>query len=247
MATFDSFQRNCNAIIERSDRQGRSYFEGHSQRFYNTYKTAMELLPPQGKVLSVGAGIAYVEAQLVHDRQAKVTVIDFPEAIEIHGEWYEEMGFHTIGLDLSKEWSLPKDDSFHLALSGEIIEHIPAAPVFHIESLARYLMPDGALLLTTPNLARFMSIWRLLRGQPIAAAPELIFGPVDFEHEFVHRREYVAREIESAMQQAGLQHQFTRYTRNERITRWTPRKIFAHTLETINPRLRETLLVVGKK
>lgn len=248
MTTFAEFYRDSQEIVAQQDRQGSYYFEPHTLRFFHTYQLCVELLKnTEKRVLSVGAGSAYVEFQLQRQMDASIAVVDFSRALTYHLELYLQHNFTVMSFDLADKWDYPGDDQFDLILCGEIVEHLPIPPVKHFQDLVRYLAPGGHLLVTTPNLARLATLARLVRGKPIMDDPVKTFHPAHFSHEHIHRREYVAMEIQSAMEQAGLMYQFTQYTRNKRINKWTPRKVFVNAIETLSPHLKETLMVVGKK
>lgn len=119
---MDAAQRHA----ERFDRQGGRYLRDHGRRFYDTYLSTLELLQPGARVVSVGAGSAYVEMVLTRHHQVSMTVIDFAEAVQYHAPQYEELGWKAIAADLTTVGRWPEDATgFHAVLLAEIVEHIP--------------------------------------------------------------------------------------------------------------------------
>jgi SAM-dependent methyltransferase len=234
------------ALSQRSallnDRQGEEYLAYHAARFYCTYRLCCGLLQRGGSLLSVGTGSAYVEAVLTSELQARVVAVDFPAAIELHRRQYDANNFISVAADLSlDELELPIAQC-DMVLSTEIVEHIPAAPSRHFRKLLPYLKPNGHFVVTTPNLGsleQILSLWRLI---PIMDPPEQAFGPVSFENEGTHRREYMPREIIDSMAECGLEHLTTHFIWYHRQSR-APRRW----LERLIPHLRPAMIISARK
>jgi len=93
--------------------------------------------------------------------------------------------------------SLPyKDNSFDVILAGEIIEHLNDTDYF-LDEIYRILAKDGALILTTPNLASLENRLRLVLGrQPLF---------VDYNSQgHDHIRAYTKRALLTQLQQRGF-------------------------------------------
>lgn len=104
------------------------------------------LLKPDDRILEIGCGIGSVVAELSkkgHD----VRGIDISgEAIE-----YGRKKYGDIRLEVQAAEALPyEDESFDVALSFDLFEHI-AAIDRHIGEVARVLRPGGHYLFQTPN------------------------------------------------------------------------------------------------
>lgn len=247
---YKAFCRACIDDIERQERQERDYFESQSRRLYVTFRRAVELLKPGESVLSIGAGSAYVEAQLADCLNVDVAVVDFPEAIADHRSHYDHYGFETIGCDLSEPDPLPADCSFDLGMSCEVVEHVPEPPSNHLGKLDTALTEDAAVLLTTPNVARAGNVVRLLAGESLLPDPERFFAPVGVKNEGVHRREYTADEIEMAMHRTGFDDVSVGYAWTSTLRRMYRvgglGRVALMPAEALVPRFKPLLLAVGR-
>jgi 2-polyprenyl-3-methyl-5-hydroxy-6-metoxy-1,4-benzoquinol methylase len=243
---FKRFAALCAAEARAASRHGGEYLQQHLGRFYETFSVCSKLTLPETRLLSVGAGGAYVEKQLKRFCGADVTVVDFPEAVEVFREDYEAHGFQTMGTNLAEGQRLGRAESFDVVLSLEVVEHLPIAPYEHIRCLCEALRPGGYLVLSTPNAARLTNISRLLRRKPILPEADLTFAPPTFGNEYIHRREYVASEIVTAMKRAGLAHERTYYL-SGRQRNWLSLRQHMRRLYVLIPHLRKNMLLVGRK
>jgi 2-polyprenyl-3-methyl-5-hydroxy-6-metoxy-1,4-benzoquinol methylase len=240
---FRTFARLCGEESQRMTRHGADYLRPHVGRFYETFAECLRVVPPGASVLSVGAGGAYVEKQLVRTCGAQVTVVDFPEAIREHEQDYRPYGFRAIGINLAEQ-PLDVAQPFDVVLSFEIVEHLPIPPHEHLAMLSRLLKPGGRLVLTTPNLAHLPNVVRLLRGRPILPDARLSFAKTCYDNEHVHRREYVAAEIVAAMRQVGLTHERTAYLscRKRGTLNGCVRRLY-----DLAPRWKKIMLLVARR
>ena len=240
---FATFARLCGEESRRMTRHGVDYLRPHVGRFYETFSECLRVVPPGARLLSVGAGGAYVEKQLARACGAQVTVVDFPEAIREHEQDYQPYGFRSIGVNLADQ-PLDVEERFDVVLSFEVVEHLPIAPHEHIAVLSKLLKPGGRLVLTTPNLAHLPNVVRLLRGRPVLPDARLTFAEPCYENEHVHRREYVASEIVEAMRQAGLTHERTAYLscRRQGTLKGCVRRLY-----DLAPQWKKIMLLVGRR
>ena len=95
-----------------------------------------------------------------------------------------------------------EDESFHPVLCLELMEHMATDPMHLMEELNRVMVTGGDLILTTPNSASWASLARCMLGeQPYSWAK--FYGIPGSVHR--HNREYTPREVETLMQDAGLE------------------------------------------
>ena len=225
--------------------QGENYLRDHAVRFAATYEAMKPLLGADSVVLSLGAGSAYVEVMLREDTGCRVIVADLPECLEANREHYEANGFESVAVDLSTQSPDLPPNSVDLVLSGEFIEHLPEAPFRHFERFGASLKARGVFVVSTPNYGSLSHIMRLLFMRPTLPEPEYTFGPVCFENEWVHRREYMPSEIHSAMRKSGFEPTGTAFTwyhwplkNSERILRL---------FQVLVPRFRPCMVLTGRR
>ena len=90
------------------------------------------------------------------------------------------------------------DDHFDGILFCEILEHLMYDPASALLECRRVLKPDGWLLVTTPNLARYENLTKLWLGQNPSAAYSS-HGPYGR-----HNREYTLTEMEQLLEGLGF-------------------------------------------
>ncbi len=90
-----------------------------------------------------------------------------------------------------------EDESFDVILFCEILEHLTLDPAQCLSELGRVLKKGGALILTTPNVARLENVSRMIRGINIYD-PYSGYGLYGR-----HNREYSAAELKAFMPALG--------------------------------------------
>jgi 2-polyprenyl-3-methyl-5-hydroxy-6-metoxy-1,4-benzoquinol methylase len=239
--TFKEFVVLERQVAEQKSYHDASYFEAHSRRLYTTYVVCADLLDADSaKLVSFGAGSAYIEHALANWHRARVTIVDLPERVDLLRHFYEECGFDVIAADVTAEIRSVRG-KFDVALSSELIEHIPRPPVEHIRLLGSAVRPGGDVVVTTPNFGNIRVIGRLLLMRPVLPPPERTFGAVSFENQDVHRREYLPSEIIDAFRTNGIRHLKTIFTENR-----TERRIALGLAVKSVPRFRATMILHGK-
>lgn len=239
--TFREFVAMERQVAEQKSYHDPSYFEAHSRRLYSTYVICADLLDTDSKKLvSFGAGSAYIEHALANWHQASVTIVDLPERVALLSHFYEQCGFDVIAADVTAEIkSVP--GKFDVALSSELIEHIPRPPVEHIKLLSSAVRSGGDVVVTTPNFGNIRVIGRLLLMRPVLPPPERTFGALNFENQDVHRREYLPSEIIDAFKTSRIRHLKTVFTENR-----SERRIALSLAVRFVPRFRATMILHGK-
>lgn len=224
----------------------RPYLHQHSHRFYETYKTARELIKNGSSILSIGAGRAFVEYALSAEMNVDVSVLDFPEAIKRNEDQYSAQGFTVHSGNFMTESSILEGGSYDLIFYCEIVEHIPVDPKTQFEILSNFLKPGGYLIISTPNIASLMNVLTLLKGKNIIVPAYKLFSDVALENESVHRREYTLSEITVAMSDARLKVESTRY-----IQKSTPRMsvlpVLLYAFTSMVSFWRPMMIFTGKK
>lgn len=243
--TKKDFLASCYACSGNISYQKNAYLESQLNRLYQIYKVCCQCLSPKDRILSIGAGSAYLESILSLHHNILVEIVDFPEMIEMNKVHYDNSGFKSISKNILDivESDIPFR-CYDLILSSEVIEHLPESPSKHIGRFKEGLKAEGFFLISTPNLGRLSAILALFMMNPILPAPEKSFDIVSFDNEGVHRREYMPVEIESAFMANGLTHMFTWYA-NPRVSKyWSKRIIYGWA--GLIPRLRANFICMAK-
>ena len=107
----------------------------------------LDMLPPEGRVLEVGAGTGW-QAKALEYRGYNISAIDLPSS-----NYHENLVWPVTEYDGKK---IPfEDNTFDIVFSSNVLEHIPHIYEFQKE-IHRVLKPDGCVLHVLPS-----SSWRL--------------------------------------------------------------------------------------
>ena len=104
-ASFREFKQRCFVFCKLNSYHTMNYVNTHVLCFYNTYRFIVNEYRGSSeriKLLSIGAGGAFVEAYLQNYKQFDCTVLDFPEEININEGYYHKFGFKTISADVTE-------------------------------------------------------------------------------------------------------------------------------------------------
>lgn len=89
-------------------------------------------------------------------------------------------------------------EAFDVVLCCEIIEHLLEDPLAALREIHRVLRPGGALIVTTPNIARLENVARLIGGENLYD-PYSAYGAYGR-----HNREYTLAELCRLLEYAGF-------------------------------------------
>ena len=94
---INDFKNYCLEDCKDIAYQKEIYLLEHINRLYDTFCICRSLLAvsPTNNILSIGAGSAFVEAQLNKLLNANITVIDFPETIKLNEIHYNKYKFES--------------------------------------------------------------------------------------------------------------------------------------------------------
>jgi SAM-dependent methyltransferase len=187
-----------------------AYWETHIERIART----LSMVPPPGKTKRVLELGAYMQMTPVLQ-----CVLGYEE---VRGAYFGPLGrvdTKTVNaggkeifrcfVDLfnAEKDRFPYEDArFDTVLACEIIEHLLQDPMFMLLEINRVLVDGGTLVLTTPNIASFTAVMRLLET---GEHPQLYsmypnpFGEYK-DTEIPHVREYTPQELAAAVKAAGF-------------------------------------------
>ncbi len=197
--------------IGQPDDATRQYLEIHIPRIARSL-TLVPLPRSSGRVLEMGAYMQMTPALQY--------VLGYKE---VRGAFFGPLGRTdekslTIGgqevfrcsvdlFDAEKDRYPYPDGHFETVLACEIFEHMLHDPMHMLLEINRVLEGDGALLLTTPNVASFLAVARALEQ---SGNPQLYSKYPDPRGEFAeteipHVREYTPAELREAVESAGFE------------------------------------------
>lgn len=242
-----NYQQFIKRILEDEkylDENALWYTRKHARRFFSTYKFCLKNLKSGARILSIGAYYGSIEKMLKEALNAEITVVDFPDSVELQKDYYDFLGFKYVGIDLSKGLSGLPENYFDMIIYTEVIEHIPTSPYNQIKPFDKFLTKGGKIVISTPNLSSIVHIAKLFMKIPLYDKPDKFFSPIGQENLQVHRREYMPSELTEAFDQMGYSSNYSFFIYNE------PKSLqyrLMYIIGNIIPRFREGILIVGTK
>jgi SAM-dependent methyltransferase len=193
----------------------RAYADGDCERFLHT----LALVPEgEGRLLEIGANPYFTTLLLrrFRPRYALETTNYIGEPAGIGRQHVAFDGFdrtpeafdvvyHSVNIEA---WKQPFEDaSMDIVVFGEVLEHLTNDPLFALREIARILKIGGALVLTTPNVARLENVVALIQGRNMYD-PFSGYGPYGR-----HNREYTRDELHRLLAHCGFEAEVS-YTAN---------------------------------
>jgi SAM-dependent methyltransferase len=167
----------------------------HERRYAVLLETVRRLVPPQPRLLDVGA--AHETTMLRELPGATVDTLGFDDARFPPREGERHIPFDLKDAERPESW--PELEPYDLVVCAEVIEHVPVAPQHVVRFIAGALRPGGWLVLQTPNAARIANRVRLLAG----SNP---FEPLREDSARAgHFREYTVDELLTLGRKGGLE------------------------------------------
>jgi len=158
------------------DRDNRRYFEFHRRRYEETLATLERLRPPAAgappRVLDVGGypgHLAFAARRLGWQVEIVTESLEGFAPYEAFRRACDRHGLAVETLDAERDFFPYEGSQFDAVLFTEVLEHLAHNPFHTLGEICRVLRPDGALVLTTPNLAGAAHLEALWRQQPIFA------------------------------------------------------------------------------
>lgn len=177
----EAYRLLCQAIEALPDPAEREHAPLHEVRYLMTYA----LSPPgPGVLVDIGASSIYA-APL--ERLKKWTIKPVP----------------TLAIDYETDRLPFADASVDGVLICEVLEHFVLDPLHCLIEINRILKPGGFLVLTTPNVASWYSIYRALQQQHPSRWPVYAWNVANSKNH-IHAREYLVSELALLLAAGGF-------------------------------------------
>jgi SAM-dependent methyltransferase len=178
------------------------YAEEDFERFVHTLKLAGGLT---GACLELGANPYFTTMLLRRFSPLRLTLANYfgpqvttptlDQQVQFDGD---TATFATHHFNIEREPFPFGEAAFDVVLCCEILEHLQHDPLAALCEIHRVLRPGGALVVTTPNVARLENVARLVAGENLYD-PYSGYGPYGR-----HNREYTAGELRRLLEHAGF-------------------------------------------
>lgn len=188
-----------------------SYLRSSLYRQYKSLLMVLKWINDGDRVLSLGAGGAFVEEYIAKVRGARVFVVDFAEAIHRNQRLYDKYFERSYSANITDSNWVPPVTDINVVLWFDNIEHLSTDPVVILKRLKGSLAKDARLFITTDNFARFRNILKLTFRRSILPMPDKLFSDFSFDNEGVHRREYTLPELKLILAQSGYDFEEVEY------------------------------------
>ena len=186
-----------------------AYWPENKDRVLRMVADVKGQFPDGARVLDVGCGNGYISflfARIGYD----VTAVDAwmpPERENLFASAGVKFIYANLN-HLAPFAGFRRD--FDVILMGEVIEHILNCPLDLLRSAGGAARPGALLVLTTPNPATLMNVWRLLRNRhcvwgtrDFMAHPKIDGGKIITEAD-INYREYTAMDLHWMIKEAGF-------------------------------------------
>ncbi|MCZ7647935.1 MAG: class I SAM-dependent methyltransferase [Planctomycetota bacterium] len=205
-AFLDGFERRYDlAALSGEDRAGLEHWRRHeAPRWTESLNLVLRGAPR--RVLNLGTYYGFLDLYLKDELGLDVLGVDHPEVAPRLEPYWRANGLQVLLCDLAREALLVEAASFDAVLACEIVEHVRARPRTVFARAREALKPGGALVATTPNVARLSNVLHLLEGKniqlPLRDVPEGSSAhATDHWH---HIREYTPAELAEEARAAGF-------------------------------------------
>ncbi|SRR5579883_250093 len=187
----------------------RAYVESHLTRLEKT----LAITPPgtdQDRVLEMGAYLQITPALKTRLGYGEVFGCYYGRAGEhacktVTSESGEQFQCRVDLFDAERDRFPYSDGFFSTVLCCELLEHLPADPMFMMSEINRILRTGGHLVLTTPNIASLRAVAGILQGFHPMLFPAYIRPRESGEVDARHNREYTASETRALLEISGFE------------------------------------------
>ncbi len=155
--------------------------------------------------LDVGIAFGFLDLILRDIYSLEIMGTELEENIPLYCQWAISKGIKIHPWRLGREPAPYASASQDFIIFAEVLEHLKKPPNRVLDLLCDLLKPGGQLLLTTPNLASYENIRKMIHGENILERFRddlpIEEDPTDY---LMHVREYTIGEIISLVRSAGL-------------------------------------------
>lgn len=241
---YSEFFGICRSLSSKIKSQDYDYLLDSNVRYYETFKIISSYINKGAKILSIGAGCAYIEAILASKFDCTVTVVDFPKTIELNFDYYKSLNIKSYGVDITNLDLSGFGNDFDFVICLEVIEHLNIPFTKLLEKVTATVIHKGKIIVSTPNLGSLWHLRNLILMRPILANTELTFSQSCYENEGIHRREYMPSEIDVSFRKCGYKTLLTKFVMNRKLK---TKLDFIQFPFYLVKRLRPTFIMVAEK
>lgn len=224
---------------ENSDRY-RRYLTRTCWRVEGDVAFLRRAVPNPESVLDVGAVPPMLVGALADIGYHNLTVID--PKVEVFAPYFKRRDIHFVQGKLLSVDEIRLPQKYDLVCLCEVLEHLTGDIVSSLETVSRWVAPEGYFYLTTPNLRSITGAVAIFaRGSGLASKS---LEPIRKQYSradtpdgyFGHIREYTEKEVKNLVEGLGFRHVESSFQVHPRAERFSTRVIRA--LETAFPSLR---------
>jgi 2-polyprenyl-3-methyl-5-hydroxy-6-metoxy-1,4-benzoquinol methylase len=180
------------------------YLDSEKYRFAEIASLLPEPSNPPTRILDIGMAYGFLPVLLKNVSSWQCEGVDVPENITAYCRFAQHHGIPVHGGTLGTTPLPFAKESFRGIIFSEVLEHLRLSPSLVFQELHRILVPQGILLVTTPNIARLTNIVKLLLGKNIVEEfPDNVASNNITEH-LTHIREYTMSELVSLLEKNGF-------------------------------------------
>lgn len=205
---------------------------------------ARHLAPPPAHVLDVGAA-PFVVAEALTNCGYHVTALDLaPERFEN----IDRLACKVIAGDAEKSAQCNVGGPFDAVVLSHVIEHLRFDLLDTLQFIRGVLTNDGLLILETPNLLSILGWYNLMTKRTAYSCAGSVYhewSKISRLGHMGHVREYTDNELYELLVKSGFRVEAIGHI--DFVQRNTIKKLVAHLLQSLFPRLRLNISLIVRK